>query len=201
MQVDPNLLIQPIGSQTGEDADASSRPGHQNNVGAVSQRTTDTRVQMQCIDINKAHAMLGHVNKCQVHLTFRDKDVQIIGTMKPCKACMLAKAKQLVIKRATNLKAKDPGECLFVDTTGPFTRSHEGFKYWVQVVDNATKMGFCFFMGAKSDIGEGLSKVVTGIKKYGYAIKFFRCNNAGENIHQVTDIANKHSIRLEHTAP
>src|SRR5688572_2514827 len=107
---------------------------------------------------------------------------------------MLAKAKRAPISKRTTLKSNIPGKRIFVDTTGPFSVSVEGHKYWVQVVDDATWMGFCYFLKLRSDIANGLVKILLGIRKYGYKVCFLRCNNAGKNTRQVVDIADQEGI-------
>ena len=55
-------------------------------------------------------------------------------------------------------------------------------------------------MAKKSDIAVGLSKKFNEIKKHGYHIKFFRCDNAGENRGQVKELANEVRIHMEQIA-
>ena len=43
--------------------------------------------------------------------------------------------------------------------------------------------------------------IVARAKKYKHKILKIQCNNAGENIKHVQEIANKHHILLERTAP
>src|SRR5437868_842256 len=79
--------------------------------------------------------------------------------------------------------------------------SVEGCKYWVQVVDDATHIGFCYFMKLCSNIEDGLFRVVSGICKYGYKVSFIQYNNAGENNRQITDFADHEGILMEQIAP
>lgn len=65
---------------------------------------------------------------------------KVIGTMKPCEAWTLPQSKQKKVKKQTLVIAKKPGERIFLDTMGPFTTTLGGFRYWVQLVDNATSM-------------------------------------------------------------
>src|SRR5688500_12853699 len=60
-------------------------------------------------------------------------------------------------------------------------------------------MGFCYFLKLKSDIAIGLEKVVQGIWKFGYLVKFFRCNGAGENDKHVQALADREGIQMEYT--
>lgn len=154
---------------------------------------------MKKIDINVAHNRLGHLNKRQVRLTYRDAGYVVHGTLKACAACFTAKGKQKNVKKVTWTKAGKPGERLFADLTGPFAGGLEGNKYWVQVVDDNTRMGFSYFMKRKDNIKEGLMKLLVGIKKHGHETKFIRCDGAGENIKHIKDLADETLIRLELT--
>ena len=72
--------------------------------------------------------------------------------MRPCEACLTYKSKQKPVPKTTKMRSTTPGERIFVDTTGPFATAIKGTKYWVQVVDDATRLGFCYFMKKKDEI-------------------------------------------------
>ena len=65
---------------------------------------------------------------------------------------MLAKSKSKEVKKLTMTKSKTPGENIYVDLIGPFHLSLGGSKYWVQIVDNASRMGFSYFIKTKDQI-------------------------------------------------
>ena len=110
------------------------------------------------LDINEAHARLGHINEQQIRLTYKDTNIHFTETMKPCTACLCSKAKRDSISKETVQKTDIQSERMYVDTAGPFTVAIDGHKYWVQTVDYATHMGFCFFLKAKNKIADGLQK-------------------------------------------
>ena len=53
------------------------------------------------------------------------------------------------MREFTNKKLYIVGEKIFVDITGPFTSSLAGVNCWIQIVNNASKMGFCYFLRNK----------------------------------------------------
>ena len=93
------------------------------------------------------------------------------GTMRPCEACLTFKPKRKPISKTTKTRSTTPRERIFADTTGPFASAIKGTKYWVQVVDDATRLGFCYFMKKKDKIGDGLVKVVKGVRKFGHEVR------------------------------
>lgn len=128
--------------------------------------------KLRKIGVNVAHKRLGHVNKHQARLTYKKANHQVIGNMKACKACLLCKGKQNPMRKITWLRAGMPGEHLFINSTGPFSTAHGGTQYWVQVVDDKTRIGFCYFLKVKSNIAIGLERLLHGIQKYGYSVKY-----------------------------
>jgi hypothetical protein len=46
------------------------------------------------VDINKIHAILGHINEEKVKRTAKYYGIDLIGTMEKCEHCVLAKARQ-----------------------------------------------------------------------------------------------------------
>ena len=74
------------------------------------------------------------------------------GTLRSCDACRMAKARAKGVKKVTETKSERPGERMYVDITGPFSTSLGGSKYWMQAVDDATWMGFTYFLKTKDKI-------------------------------------------------
>ena len=56
-------------------------------------------------------------------------------------------------------------------------------------------------MKKRDKIGNGLLKVVEGIRKFGLEVTKMRCDNAGENKKHIYDVANKLKILMEMTVP
>ena len=139
------------------------------------------QARAKTIDINKAHDKLGQISYQQVQQTMRHLGYDVQGEIKACEACKLAKATQKLVSKTTNTKVESPAERMFVDISGPFTPSIGRAKYWLQIVDNFLRMGFCFFMKAKSEIGQYMLKYIQEVKKLLHKVRYIRCDGAGEN--------------------
>ena len=161
------------------------------------------RVRFQeCRDINELHDQMGHVSEQIIRRTMNHLGIGVAGKLKPCEACALHKAKQKPVKKATSSRAEKVGERLFMDISGPFNPSMGGSTYWVLVVDDFSRMGFCGFLKAKSDLAQWMVKLVGFIKSHGHEVKFIRCDNAGENKTAIELLQEKNGgIIQEYTAP
>jgi transposase InsO family protein len=126
---------------------------------------------------------------------------QVIGKQKTCEACELSKAKRKSIKKTMLTRAKTPCERMFVDITGPFSKTLGGTRYWLQIVDDASRMGFCFFLKTKDEIGIKMELFIKQIKVLDKEITTIRCDNAGENISHLQRIAIEYKINIEFTSP
>ena len=75
------------------------------------------------MDINVAHDKFGHIGDKHLRKTLQGFGVEVTGTSSRCEACALSKAKHKVVRKVTQVKATRPGERLFVDIGGPFTKA------------------------------------------------------------------------------
>jgi hypothetical protein len=134
--------------------------------------------------------------------TLKHHSIKITGETESCEGCCLAKAKQKLVSKTTNIKAENPGECLFVDMSGPFTATIVGSRYQIQVVDDATQKGFIGFVKKQSDLSHWLEENVLskmeGMKK---KTKYIQADNAGENRNPLEKLCDQKGITLELTAP
>ena len=55
--------------------------------------------------------------------------------------------------------------------------------------DDATQMGFCYFMKQKSEIGDKLSRYIEQARLYHHTPKIIHCDNSKENLKHVEDVA------------
>jgi len=132
-------------------------------------------------DINELHDQMGHVSEGIIRRTMNYLGIGVNGKLKPCEACACHKAKQKPVKKVTSSKATAVAQRMFMDISGPFHPTIGGSKYWVLVVDDFSRMGFCGFLQAKSDLATWLVRLVGFIKANGHHVKIIRCDNAGEN--------------------
>lgn len=153
------------------------------------------------VDINNAHSKLGHMGEHYIRATYRAAGKKLKGTLGACDACMACKSKRKPIPKVTKSRSSMPGEKIFVDTTGPFASALDGMKYWTQVVDDATRVRYCYFLKTQNQIGDGLLKIVDRVKKYGHDVVKIRCNNARKNKKHIRDLADKINIHMEKAAP
>ena len=119
----------------------------------------------------------------------------------PCEGCGFAKAKAKAVSKTTTNKAEKPGERLFLDTTGPFTPTLKGYRYWIQVVDDKTRHGFCDFNKRKTGMGEYMRKLLAKLRGQGFETKYLRCDNAGEHLEEIEALCTEFAMQLELTAP
>ena len=84
---------------------------------------------------------------------------------------------------------------------GPFYASLGGSQYWLQMVDDVTRMGHCYFMSSKDQIGKFFDDYLYRLSLEGHHITRIRCDNAKENIKHLEDIAKTKKIKMEYTSP
>ena len=98
-----------------------------------------------------------------------------------CEDCAKAKAKSKAINKVTEEKATSAGERLSIDISGPFAPTIRGSSYWGKVVDQYSNYSWSFFMKNKSEFGQNVIDLIKNLKAQEYKLKFFRCDNSGEN--------------------
>jgi hypothetical protein len=153
------------------------------------------------LDINDAHDVLGHKGEALLRKTYSCLDVTLTGALKPCEGCGFAKAKAKAVSKTTSTKATKLGERLFLDTSGPFSPTLNGYKYWIQVVDDFTRYGFCGFNKNKKGMGAFIRKLIEKLRAMGMETKYLRCDNAGEHMKDMLALCEEFAMVLELTAP
>jgi hypothetical protein len=133
------------------------------------------------IDINKLHSMLGHANEAYSRLTAKQYGWEITGKWTVCENCAIAKSKQKNLSKSNTSPVLHPGERLYLDISSIKSTAMGGIKFWCLVVDEVSKMKWSFFLKEKSDQVDKLLPFLKEMKTQ-YAIKYIRCDNAGENI-------------------
>jgi hypothetical protein len=123
------------------------------------------------VDINEAHELMGHKCERLVKKTYKYLATELTGKFEPCEACGLAKAKAKGVPKAPATKAEKPGERWCVDTSGPFTETVGGNKFWVQMVDEATSFGINHFVDKKSKLAGKVETSLETLKNKSYEIE------------------------------
>ena len=71
----------------------------------------------------------------------------------------------------------------------------------MEAVDDATRMGFSYFMKSKDQIRYKLDQLIQQVKKLSHQVFIIRCDNAGENTRHIQDISRKYGLKVEFTSP
>ena len=103
------------------------------------------------------------------------------------------------MRKQTTIRATEAGERIFVDTARPYKKAINGICYWVEVVNNFTRMGFCYFVKNRDEIGKGFLTLISKFKVHGKRVRFIRCDNARENGKYIEEVADKEGILMECT--
>ena len=94
-----------------------------------------------------------------------------------------SKAKQASIPKEVDNPSKIVGECLSLDISLVKAHSQGGAKFWLLVMDKATKMKWSFFLQHKSDTVETAVPFLQNLQDQEQKlVKYLCCNNAGENM-------------------
>ena len=72
------------------------------------------------IDRNVVHDQWGHNNRKMDNFFANLLGYELTGDEVECNACGIAKAKRANVSKTTSVKTTQPGERIYVDTSGPF---------------------------------------------------------------------------------
>ena len=75
--------------------------------------------------------MYSHLGEKLLRTTYNALGVKLTGTLQVCDGYERSKAKTRAVRNKTYRRASQPGERIFVDTTGPFSES----LIWESVLD------------------------------------------------------------------
>jgi predicted component of viral defense system (DUF524 family) len=109
----------------------------------------------------KAHELLGHAGETIVKATANMYGWNITQQIEKCDSCPVAKAKQKILKKIASEvdQVKKVGELMCSDISSTAGTSFGGSKFWLLVVDHATKMKWSFFIKQKSNQSKILLKL------------------------------------------
>ena len=131
------------------------------------------------MDINVVH-MYSHMGEKLLHTTYIALGVKLTGTLKVCDGCERSKEKARTVRKKTYTRASHPGEIIFMDTTGPFSESLIGNRYWIGVVDDYSCYLWSFFT-KKSQLPKYMEDFFEEMTLHGTPVKYLRCDNALEH--------------------
>ncbi|KAI2497955.1 PIF1-like helicase [Fragilaria crotonensis] len=154
-----------------------------NNVEGSNEKGSETKKKMRKeMDINEAHRKFGHATEKVVREMLKTLDIEPVGQIKTCDGCSRAKATQKRTKKVTTVTADKPAERLFMDTSGPYSETAAGNRYWFKLVDDKTRKSWDFYGARKSQLKNVLKDLLDKLRAADYTVKFIRCDNAGEHI-------------------
>lgn len=153
----------------------------------INAACTDKGVKM---DINKAHALLGHGDLESTRESAKALGWTISrGAFKPCVHCAKSKAKQknVVKESISEDKAEKPGDRVFLDLTTISVPRADGTLYRINqknlrgIVDQASGKKWGSFSTTKNGMVEPTMRWLSQMKAMGIHIKCIRMDPAGEN--------------------
>ena len=150
------------------------------------------------------HDRLGHPHEWTVRQTAKHYKIPLSGVASPCENCAKGKMKKANIAKETitNL-AQAPGDRISFDISSVQATSQGGNKFWLLIMDEYTKYCWSYFMKHKSDLPNVMMRWLHQFQRaFGRFVKFFRCDNAGENMKFKQMVDEHYSyIKFEFTAP
>lgn len=165
--------------------------------------TGNISTEKSAININTFHARLGHVHEEMMRRTEKVMGIKLVGTLPSCTYCALAKAKKKKISKLDLNKSETKGERISTDISYINQPSLGGAKYWIMVVDQATRMKWSRFVKVKSEMAPIIIEILRIIQQDGNTVRFIRCDNAGENKIIKDELVKQEikNIEMEFTAP
>ena len=100
------------------------------------------------MDINVVHRY-SHLGEKLLCITYNDLGVKFTCTLQVCDLCARSKAKARYIRNKTYTRLLNPGERIFVNTTGTFLESLIGHWYWIGAVDYYSNYAWGLFTKTK----------------------------------------------------
>ena len=99
-------------------------------------------------DVNLFHQLLGHFGDVKTTEIAKYYGIKLSGKFKPCPDCVKGKAKQANVPKGIpdEKRSQIPGEYFFLDISSVKTRSFDGSKFWLLLVDDATGFKFSYFL-------------------------------------------------------
>jgi hypothetical protein len=149
----------------------------------IAGAATDTK--KMTMTITQAHGKLGHCNdatrKVAEQLGWKLKP----GTLKSCKACAAAKAKQKDVPQVSEGKPVEDGKnCIYLDIA--MLKQRKGMPRatkpnWRIMVNQQMGLKFSNFFDTKNGMVEPTCEQIHQWKQNGITVDYIRLNNVGEN--------------------
>ena len=155
------------------------------------------------VDINAYHCIHEHANEFLLWETARSLGVELIGELRPCTGCSMAKGYRKPIGNSTKSRATEKLGRVFVDVSGPkTTHSLLGKKYVMIMKDDFTRYSWVYFLERKSDASDTFRKLLADVRADGVQskVEIIRSNNGGEFFRgYFGDVCRQYCIKQEFT--
>ena len=142
---------------------------------------------------------LGHVSDNKLHaLHSCIPDLHAFHSNKTCVLCPIAKQKRLPFPSFNHI-SENAFDLIHCDVWGPFAKfTHDGYRYFLTIVDDATRSTWVYLMKSKSDTRPLLISFYNMIKtEFHVNIKIIRTDNAHEFF--LKDFYANHGIIHQHS--
>ena len=154
-------------------------------------------------NIMLVHRRLGHLSEGHLRaLPSVSKGLKLNGTFQFCEECALAKqTRRNSTKRPRRYKIRC--ERVHMDLSGPHPMSARGERFFLLLMDEATRFRWVYFLKQKSDVSGAIRHFLNMVERQtGLKIKRWHSDNGGEFISGIMDeIAKSRGIIHEPTAP
>ena len=153
--------------------------------------------------IQDFHDRLGHPHFEILKDTAKKMAIQLKGSILPCRACALAKARQGDVNKWNSNRTDVPGQRIYYDISSIQSQSLSGSRYWLLMVDEATRYKISRFIKTKDDLAKTVSTVLRTLNSNNKTVKYVRSDNAGENskVEKYCEDMQVKDITFEYTAP
>ena len=155
------------------------------------------------VDINVFHCVHGHANEFLLRETAKSLGVELLGRLRPCTGCSMAKGYRKPIANSTKSRATKKLGRVFVDLSGPKSiPSLLGKKYVMIVKDDFTRYAWVYFLERKSDAADAFRKFLADVRGDGVPseVERVRSDNGGEFFGgEFGDVCRQYCIKQEFT--
>lgn len=154
--------------------------------GEVAGAMTDLSGKSKKMSVKEAHRKFGHSDEPSTRSTAAELNYELTrGTMKPCEACTVAKAKQKNIPKVSDAEKGTKEERRIYLDISTIKAKKNGPKVtkpnWRIMVDEHSTMKFSDFYSTKDGMVEPTCATLNKWKQDGHGAKFIRLDDAGEN--------------------
>jgi hypothetical protein len=156
---------------------------------------------MALLTYEELHQQLGHPHEQVTKQTAKHYKIAYSGKPTPCDNCARAKIKKTNTPKAAEHHATIFGESVCFDISSASTSSQGGNNFGLLILDEFTKYSWSVFLKHRDQLPLVLENWTTKFqKKFNLKVKYFRCDNSGENVIFKNMISHK-QIVFELTAP